>query len=198
MPGKDWDIHYQAARAPWETGHHSSELERVIKEEKIRPCRTLELGCGSGVDAVWLVREGFSVVGVDFNEIAIGKALARAVKEGVTVNFLLQDALALPDDFGVFEFVFDRGCYHSLRGDGGAEKYVRTLRKVTAPGSRILILAGNAKEPSPPGMGPPVVSEDEIRAELGSAFDIARLREFRFDDPSGASPHLAWSCLLRA
>jgi hypothetical protein len=43
-----------------------------------------------------------------------------------------------------------------------------------------------------------VVSEEEIRAELGSLFEITRLREFRFDvnEKLGTAP-LAWSCLLR-
>jgi hypothetical protein len=58
------------------------------------------------------------------------------------------------------------------------------------------VLAGNAHEPHEPG--PPVVSEEEIRAELGSLFDIVGLREFRFDQvEQGGGPFLGWSCLLR-
>jgi hypothetical protein len=59
-----------------------------------------------------------------------------------------------------------------------------------------LVLTGNAREPHEPG--PPVVSADEIRAELGRLFAVVRLREFRFDTPPGTTESiLGWSCLLR-
>ena len=58
------------------------------------------------------------------------------------------------------------------------------------------VLAGNAREPHDPG--PPVVSEEQLRAELGALFDILRLREFRFDQvDADGTRFLGWSCLLR-
>lgn len=60
---------------------------------------------------------------------------------------------------------------------------------------RGLILAGNAREPHE--NGPHVVTEDEIRNELGQAFDIVDLHEFRFDEaPSVPVRFLGWSCLV--
>jgi hypothetical protein len=57
-------------------------------------------------------------------------------------------------------------------------------------------LAGNAREPHEPG--PPVVTEEQIRAELGRLFDIGQLREFRFDQiEADGSRFLGWSCLVR-
>ena len=99
--------------------------------------------------------------------------------------------------FGPFPFFLDRGCYHAVRAID-VKAYLRTLKKITAEGSIGLVLTGNAKEPPPEGQGPPVVSEEEIRAELGSLFEIIHLREFRFDvsEQLGTAP-LAWSCLLR-
>jgi hypothetical protein len=58
-----------------------------------------------------------------------------------------------------------------------------------------LSLAGNAKEDTDPG--PPVVSEDEIRAELGPLFDVVELREFRFTTKKADFRPLAWSILMR-
>jgi hypothetical protein len=59
-----------------------------------------------------------------------------------------------------------------------------------------LILTGNARERHDPG--PPVVSEQEIRAELGNVFTIERLHEFRFDEVAGQGVRfLGWSCFLR-
>jgi methyl halide transferase len=195
MPGIDWNAHYESGQPPWETGGPSSELARVIAEENIQPCRVFELGCGSGINAVWLAQQGFDVTGVNFNELAIEKARRRADEAGVVVRLVLADVLHFTESYEPFPFFFDRGCYHAVR-DQGAEAYVRTLKRIAAPGSLGLILTGNAREPHVPG--PPVVSEEQFHAELEPAFEIVRLREFRFDEPEEAGPGpLAWSCLVR-
>jgi SAM-dependent methyltransferase len=191
----DWNMHYESGQPPWETGQPSSELARVIAEEQIRPCRVIELGCGSGINAVWLAQQGFDVTAVDFNKLAIEKARRRAEEAGANVHFVQADVLEFGEGYEPFPFFFDRGCYHAVR-DPHAEAYVGTLQRVTSPGSLGLILTGNAREPHEPG--PPVVSEEQFHAELAPAFEIVRLREFRFDAADAAEPgYLAWSCLLR-
>jgi hypothetical protein len=57
-----------------------------------------------------------------------------------------------------------------------------------------LSLAGNANEQSE--LGPPRVSEQEIRNELGGLFEVQELRAFRFQDPGGVDGPLGWSCLM--
>ena len=80
------------------------------------------------------------------------------------------------------------------REDVGA--YLDTLRRLMRPGTLGPVLAGNAREPHTPG--PPVVSEEQIRSELGSLFEVVRLHEFYFDQVKpGGVRLLAWSCLLR-
>ena len=61
MSGTDWDLHYQNDNPPWETGRPSEELRRVIAEHKIQPGRVIELGCGTGINAIWLAQQGFAV-----------------------------------------------------------------------------------------------------------------------------------------
>src|SRR5262245_32283991 len=48
-----WDDRYRKGDTPWETGQPSSELQRVVAEVPIHPCRVLELGCGTGASAFW-------------------------------------------------------------------------------------------------------------------------------------------------
>ena len=197
MPDINWDSHYQSGNPPWETGQPSSELARVIAEEKILPCRAIELGCGTGLNAVWLAQQGFEVTAVDSSRLAIEKARQRAIAAEVTVRFELADVLDLRESYDPFPFFFDRGCYHAVRGLD-VRAYLRTLERVTAPGSLGLVLTGNARDPHEPGQGPPVVSAEELHAELEPVFEIVRLREFRFDTIEEVGPSfLAWSCLVR-
>jgi SAM-dependent methyltransferase len=197
MPDHDWDSHYQGGQVPWETGYPSGELRRVIAEDGIAPSPVFELGCGTGINAVWLAQQGFDVTAVDISRVAVEKARRRAAEAGVSVRFEVADVLDLPAGYGPFPLFFDRGCYHAVRRtDAGA--YVRSLQRVTAPGALGLILAGNANSTHKPGEGPPVVTAEQMHAELEPAFEIVRLREFVFDQAGeGDQLYLGWSCLLR-
>jgi SAM-dependent methyltransferase len=191
-----WDERYDRGETPWDTDQPSSELLRVLREASVAPCRAVELGCGTGANAVWLAGQGFDVTALDVSSRAIERARQRAAAAGVAVCFLTADVLRPPEELaGPFDFFFDRGCYHVVRREDVAA-YLATLRRLTRPGSVGLVLAGNAREPHDPG--PPTVSEQEIRAELGSLFDIVLLREFRFDQVEAVGVRfLAWSCLVR-
>jgi SAM-dependent methyltransferase len=189
-----WDERYRTGDLPWDTGKTSAELVRVIAEQKIAPCKALELGCGTGTNSIWLAQQGFDVTALDISASAIQRA--RDIASRVAVRFLVGDVLDPPRIEERFSFFFDRGCYHAVRRVDVAG-YLRTLNNLTAPGAVGLILAGNAKEP-PLQKGPPTVSEEDLRSELGQVFDIQQLREFRFTPPPGSSENwLAWSCLVR-
>lgn len=191
-----WDERYKTGDTPWETGQPSSELQRVLAETAIRPCRALELGCGTGANAVWLAQQGFDVSACDLSTLAIDRARQRAKDASVSVNFVVADILKPPADLaGPFDFFFDRGCYHVVRRED-VTAYLETLRRLTHPGTLGLVLTGNAREPHEPG--PPVVTEEQVWKELGTLFNIVHLREFRFDQvEANGTRFLGWSCLLR-
>jgi hypothetical protein len=131
---------------------------------------------------------------IDVAPLAVDQAEQRAGAAAVTVRFIVADLFRLPDWDGAFEFFFDRGCYHAARREA-PKQYAPAVARMLASGGRGLILAGNAREPHDPG--PPVVTEEEIRDELGAAFQILDLREFRFDEaPNVPERFLGWSCLV--
>src|SRR5690242_1448655 len=190
----DWNDRYREGNLPWDTGRPSSELQAVVSQNAIRPCRALEIGCGTGTNSVWLAQQGFEVTGLDIAPLAIEQAEKLARAAGVQARFLAADVLRLPDLGGPFEFFFDRGCYHVVRRTAPTE-YAPAVARQLAAGARGLILAGNAREPHDPG--PPVVTEQEIRDELGLAFRILDLHEFHFDEAPGVpEKFLGWSCLV--
>jgi SAM-dependent methyltransferase len=190
----DWNDRYRDGNLPWDTGRPSSELQRVLSRNNIQPCRALELGCGTGTNSVWLAQQGFEVTGIDVAPLALERAEKRAHAAGVNVRFVVADVLHLPDLDGSFEFFFDRGCYHAIRRNS-PDQYASAVARQLLSGARGLILAGNAREPHDPG--PPVVTQEQIRDELGLAFQILDLHEFRFDEAPGVHEgFLAWSCLV--
>ncbi len=190
-----WDKRYSDGDAPWDTGLPSTELMRVVAEQKISPCRAVDLGCGTGANSVWLAQKGFDVTAVDISSLAIEAARKRATDAGVDVEFVCADVLDLPDLGEPFSFFFDRGCYHVVRRVD-AVLYANEVHKILADNAIGLVLAGNAREKHE--VGPPVVSEESLRQELNHRFLVEGVREFRFDSPPGSDEaFLAWSCLVR-
>ena len=59
-------------------------LLEVIEERRGAPVKTvIDLGCGTGDALIRFARRGLAVVGVDFSEVALGKARQALEKEGV-------------------------------------------------------------------------------------------------------------------
>jgi SAM-dependent methyltransferase len=190
----EWNDRYRDGNLPWDTGRPSSELQSVLSRSSINACRALDIGCGTGTNSVWLAQQGFEIIGVDVSPLAAERAEKRARAAGVTAHFIVADVLNLPDLGGTFDFFFDRGCYRTVRRDA-PDQYAPAVARQLASGGRGLILAGNAREPHDPG--PPVVTEEQIHDELGKAFKILDLHEFRFDEAPGVTERfLGWSCLV--
>jgi len=196
----NWNERYSTKQTPWDSGKHSIELERVLNERPINPCRMLEIGCGTGTNAIFLAQRGFTMTAIDVSSLAVEQAKAKAQKAGVKIDFRVANILENSDLGGPFDLVFDRGVYHHLR-TVDLWGFQNALSRLTKSGSHYLTLAGNANDRiTPPDGGPPVVRTLEICSELTSLFDLVQLREFTFNgivvEGKPVSP-LAWSALFR-
>jgi cyclopropane fatty-acyl-phospholipid synthase-like methyltransferase len=196
----DWNERYAENNAPWDTGQPSSELRRILQQHEIPRGRVLELGCGTGTNAVFLAQQGFEVTAVDISALAIERARVKAAEAGVNVTLATADLIELPDLGPAFPFVFDRGVYHTVRREA-LDGFLETLARVSAPGGMYLTLAGNANEVRPDEEGPPRVSAETICREMDPLMELIQLREFRFDKSPKDTPNrpraLAWSALFR-
>jgi len=192
-----WDGSYRGGKRPfWDAGLPSGELRRVVEQGLVRPGLAVDLGCGSGTDAIYLASKGFDVTAIDIAPTALSQAREKANRAGVKVRWLLANVLSLPNLLP-FEFIFDRGCYHEVRFDNAAA-YVETVRRLSQPErTRFLLLAGNPNE-VPVQYAPPQVAEEDIRSDFSALFDFEWLKETRFEtsNPAARGP-LAWSVMLR-
>jgi len=182
---------YESERPPWDTGQPSAELVRVIEAGKLPGTDLLEMGCGTGTNAVELARRGYRVTAVDLVDLAVRLGRQKAVQAGVKVDFRSGDITEAALG-GPYDVLFDLGLYHGIR-DRDLSGFLSAVIRVSRRGTRWLSLAGNAQEITP--SGPPVVTQEEIRRELGPAFRILELGEFRLDTRAGLKP-LAWSILM--
>ena len=190
----DWDAIYRQGTPPWETDQPAGELVRLCEQELLRPGRTLELGCGTGADAIYLAGRGFEITGVECSPIAVERAHHRAEDEDAVVRFVLDDVFEFAQTAGQFDLVYDAGFYHSVRLFD-LDRLLDLLWRVTRPGSLYFALVGGVGKRAEGG--PPQVSKDEIHDELGRLFDFVHLRKFTFESLFYPEGYPGWSCLMR-
>ncbi|MCK5467389.1 MAG: class I SAM-dependent methyltransferase, partial [Cyclobacteriaceae bacterium] len=145
---------YREGDIPWYTGRADYNLINCIDEHPISKRKTLELGCGTGDNAIWLSQKGFEVSAFDLSEIAIDKAKLKAGEIGVNVNFFVADFLKDNIKGAPFEFVFDRGVFHSFDEENEQDQFARNVAGNLKDDGLWLSLIGSADE-TREGQGPP-------------------------------------------
>lgn len=133
---------YARGNAGWDTGIIPPELVSLIESRQITPGRAVDLGCGTGTNAVYLAQQGWSVVGIDFLASPIRAAQRKARRAGVAdrTRFLVGDVMRLAQlklDRS-FNLALDIGCLHSLTPPQRAD-YVSGLATITLQGATFML-----------------------------------------------------------
>lgn len=74
---------------PWNIETPPDALVDLVESGKVKPCKTIDLGCGAGNYAIYLASIGFEVTGIDISPSAIKIAKENAMKKGVKCIFWL-------------------------------------------------------------------------------------------------------------
>ena len=108
----DWEQLYKDDFTPWDAKKPDSHLMELVAETPVIPCRALDLGCGTGTNAIWLAKQGFKVTATDLSETAL--KLAHAKEDSKLCSFIYADFLKEPVPGTDFKLIFDLGCFHGL------------------------------------------------------------------------------------
>ncbi len=134
---------YRVGFTPWDTGEVPAELSAVVDgPQALRPGRALDIGCGTGAQAVYLARNGWQVTAIDAVSRPLARARARAAAAGVEVDWIEASVARLAELWLApgFALVFDRGCFHGLSDDERAA-YAASVTALAAPGATLLLMA---------------------------------------------------------
>jgi SAM-dependent methyltransferase len=194
MATHDWNEHYLRGELPWDADEPDVHLVELVRAGIVDPGRALEIGSGTGTNALWLAGQGFDVLGIDVSERAVEMATAKARSHGRRVTFamhdVLEDTLA-----GPFDFVFDRGCFHVFDEPEQRARFAQRVADLLRPEGVWLSLVGSTEGPAREH-GPPRRSARDIVDAVEPFLEVVSLRatEFDADLPTAAQ---AWVCLAR-
>lgn len=185
----DIDRIYQTVpldKIPWNSEAPPDKLVELVQSGKIRPCKTIDLGCGAGNYAIYLAERGFEVIGVDSSPTVIKIATGNAQKRGVRCNFIVADLLGdLHEVKETFDFGYDWDFLHHIFPEDRG-KYVKNVYNILKSGAQYLSVCFSEKDPQFDGMGKyrktPIEtilyfsSESEIQDLFSPYFDIQELK----------------------
>lgn len=155
----DWEGRYRAGDTPWDLGAEPPILRaELARLGPGRGRRALVPGAGHGHDALALARAGWQVTAVDIAPSPCARLRARVQQEGLPVEVLEADLLALPPALdGRFVLAWEQTCLCAL-DPAQRERYVAALARVLAPGGLLLALLWNHGNPGgPPHDLPPAL-----------------------------------------
>jgi cyclopropane fatty-acyl-phospholipid synthase-like methyltransferase len=189
--GFDWA--YRSGEPPWDIGGPQPAIVRLVAEGAIEGA-VLDVGCGTGENALYLASRGLDVVGIDAAPTAIARARDKAAARDLRVEFRIADALAL-DGFGrAFDVAIDCGLFHTF-SDADRVRFERSLHATLRPGSRYFVLCFNEHEHG--DLGPRRVTEREIRETFARRWTVDSIVEERFATRLGDEGASAWLASLR-
>lgn len=156
-----FEARYLLGRPPWDTGLTPPEVTAFLDARP--PGRALDIGCGTGTNAVAMARRGWKVTAIDFSRLALRAARRKARAAGLSIDIRRVDAGTLQGLQGPFNFALDIGCYHSLAPAGRAG-YGARLPELVAPRGVFILFCF---------LGSPSDSDWPAQSEIERAFEAS-------------------------
>jgi cyclopropane fatty-acyl-phospholipid synthase-like methyltransferase len=171
-----YEMIYGGAKDETKLHWHNEESPILLKKamESLHDgCNALDIGCGTGVNSVFMAQNGLKVTGIDFIPKALAFARERAKKSQVDVDLVQSDVTEFYNA-EKFDLILDNGCLHTF-DNRKRVKYKEKLLSLMSDRANYVLLHISKSKPLDFGLGPKGKSKDEIERFFGPEL---RLVEF--------------------
>ena len=191
LPDKiDWESFYALGKRnpPFLTDSPDENLVGYFEHGHLKPGRAIDLGCGTGRNAVYLAKSGCHVDAIDLSETALGKARSLARQSEVNIHFIVGSILDLAMPSGHYDLAYDAGLLHHLKPHQ-RPYYLEKVHAILKPngmfGMTCFDTSGGVPKEDweiyqegqmPPGIG---YTEDRLRDILQHYFEIIEFRSMQ-------------------
>ncbi|MCK5292235.1 MAG: methyltransferase domain-containing protein [Thermoplasmata archaeon] len=177
-----------AGTPPWDVGHPQTEYISLQENGEIKGS-VLDIGCGTGENALLMAEKGDPVCGIDSSPRAIKKAQAKAKERGVEIDFRVWDAFDLEKLDRQFDTVIDSGLFHAFEEEDHPA-LVKSIRSALKTSGTYFILCFSVKETRE--KGPRRITEEEIQSDFNEGWNINYIKDARFDSLIHEGGARAW------
>jgi SAM-dependent methyltransferase len=194
MTGLPWDASYHDGPAPWDIGKPQPAIVRLASEGGFVGA-VLDVGCGTGENALHVASLGLPVMGIDVARTALEIAREKARQRGIDVEFAVADAFKLERLERKFKTVLDCGLFHTFNGDE-RQAYAASLVSATEQDGTLYVLCFSDDGPD---TGPHPVGQEELRAvfNAGAGWDVAAIRPDRIQTRYHRDGAPAWFATIK-
>jgi cyclopropane fatty-acyl-phospholipid synthase-like methyltransferase len=165
---------YRFGLTPWDSGVSPPELKELVEgPNRKMPGKALDLGCGTGTNAIYMTQHGWDVTAVDFVPRAIETARAKARAAKVGPRFILGDVTKL-EELKVgdgYSLLFDLGCFHAIPQER-RDSYVAGATNAATQGADFLLWGFYRK---PNWETNAMVSKEEIEQRFTNNWQLVRV-----------------------
>lgn len=174
---------YRRGRTPWDTNITPPEVIAFL--DRTPPGRALDLGCGTGTNAVTMAGRGWQVTGIDYVPAAIREARRKARMGQLRIDFQVADVTRLDSLEGGFDYALDIGCLHAL-GQDRQRRYAGQLPRLVRPGGTFMLYAWLPRLWQGKRRG---IAGDEVHGLFGPSFHC---RQTVVDEEAGGPSAWYW------
>jgi SAM-dependent methyltransferase len=112
-------------------------LDQILKGRFTKEMKILDAGCGEGRNAIYFIRQGYSVFGIDPNELAVQycRYLSKSIRPDVdSYRFQVGGLESVPFHAGAFDAVICSAVLHFASGEDHFWQMIREIHRVLRPG----------------------------------------------------------------
>lgn len=182
-----WDDAYRG-QPPWDIGRPQRVFMNLETAGRVG-ASVLDVGCGTGENALYLAERGHEVWGIDVSGLAIERAMVKAHARRLPVVFLAADALEPASVGRTFDTLIDCGCFHTLPDDD-RPRYAASMAALSRPDGQLHLMCFSEAEP--PGWGPRRVTEAELLQTFSAGWEAEAIRPTQFETLLGPDGAQAW------
>jgi SAM-dependent methyltransferase len=168
------------ARPPWDIDRPQPRFARLLDAGLIQG-RVLDIGCGTGENALHFASRGLEVTGLDASAVAITRANAKACSRGLSARFIHGDALQVAELGETFDTVTDSGLLHVL-SDQHMEQLVAGVHAVLRPSGGYWLMCFSEHATV---QGPRRLTQEHIATLFNDGWEIQSIQPATFEVIAG-------------
>lgn len=179
-----WQQRYSESppdQMPWHREQPAETLVEAVRRGLLPQGVTIDLGCGTGADLIYLARQGYHVIGVDIAIEPLRFARQRLFQAGLDVPLIQADARFLPFGDASIDLICDSGCFHSFAPEI-RPMYARSVARVLKPGGILFLREFHHDQPQPPEGGPYRLKLEEFFEVFSVLFRFISIGEVYYPD----------------